>query len=189
MVLAPRQLAVAVLFLPGSLSLTNPRCQLQRRRHLASTASGPPRPLLALETAPSSHHGQASDNADADSKPDAIAEQEKKFKIVACTSTACSKKRQSLGLDPLSTFGALYSRAAATGVRVEEGPCIGSCKRAPCAAVEHDEYFGSVALEGMTSEEFESDAFLNIVTEEDADRVWSCVENAVKIMAAAEEDD
>ncbi|VEU43176.1 unnamed protein product [Pseudo-nitzschia multistriata] len=152
MVLPPRQLAVAVLFLPGSLSLTNPRCH-QRRRQLASTASGPPRPLLALETAPSSHHGQASDNADADSKPDAIAEQEKKFKIVAC-----SKKRQSLGLDPLSTFGALYSRAAATGVRVEEGPCIGSCKRAPCAAVEHDEYFGSVALEGMTSEEFESDA-------------------------------
>ena len=30
---------------------------------------------------------------------------------------------------------------------------------------------------------------ISIVTEEDADRVWSCVENAVKIMAAAEEDD
>jgi hypothetical protein len=29
----------------------------------------------------------------------------------------------------------------------------------------------------------------SIVTEEDADRVWSCVENAVKMMVEAEDDD
>ena len=29
----------------------------------------------------------------------------------------------------------------------------------------------------------------SIVTEEDADRVWSCVENAVQVMAEAEEDE
>jgi hypothetical protein len=29
----------------------------------------------------------------------------------------------------------------------------------------------------------------SIVTEEDADRVWSCVENAVQLMAEAEEDE
>ncbi len=28
----------------------------------------------------------------------------------------------------------------------------------------------------------------SIVTEEDADRVWSCVENAVRVMAEAEEE-
>lgn len=94
-------------------------------------------------------------------------------------------------MDSLSTFGAMYARASehSSRVRVEEGTCIGSCKRAPCVAVEHDDYFGTVALDGMTSEEFSSDAFLNIVTEEDADRVWSCVENAVKLMAEAEEDE
>ena len=29
----------------------------------------------------------------------------------------------------------------------------------------------------------------SIVTEEDADRVWSCVENAVQMMVEAEDDD
>lgn len=118
-----------------------------------------------------------------------IAEQEEKFKIVTCMSTACSRKRESLGMDNLCTFGAMYSRASSSRVEVEEGPCIGSCKKAPCVSIEHEDFFGNVALEGMTADEFASDAFLNIVTEEDADRVWSSVENAVQVMAEAEEDE
>mmetsp|Transcript_15996 Transcript_15996/g.40124 ORF Transcript_15996/g.40124 Transcript_15996/m.40124 type:complete len:181 (-) Transcript_15996:327-869(-) len=119
---------------------------------------------------------------------ESISEQEEKFKIVTCMSTACSQRRKSLGMDSLSTFGAMFSRASASGVKVEEGPCIGFCKKGPCVAIEHEDFFGSVALEGMTADEFASDAFLNIVTEEDADRVWSCVENAVRVMAEAEEE-
>lgn len=80
-----------------------------------------------------------------------------KFKIVACMSTSCSKRRKDLGMDSLATFGAFYSRAQngnAPSVRVEEGPCLGSCKMAPCVAVEHDDFDGSVSLEGMSDSEF-----------------------------------
>ena len=89
-----------------------------------------------------------------------IAEQEEKFKIVTCMSTACSRKRAALGMDNLCTFGAMYSRASASRVQVEEGPCIGSCKKAPCVTIEHEDFFGSVALEGMTADEFASDAYV-----------------------------
>ena len=91
---------------------------------------------------------------------DAIAEQEEKFKIITCMSTACSRKRVSMGMDNLCTFGAMYSRASASRVQVEEGPCVGSCKKAPCVTVEHEDFFGSVALEGMTADEFASDAYV-----------------------------
>jgi len=92
-------------------------------------------------------------------------------------------------MDSLCTFGAMYTRASNSKVDVEEGPCIGSCKKAPCVSIEHEDFFGTVALEGMAADEFASDAFLNVVTEEDADRVWSCVENAVRVMAEAEEEE
>lgn len=87
-----------------------------------------------------------------------VAEEEKNFKIVTCMSTSCSQKRKSLGLDSLSTFGGMYSRAASTSVQVEEGPCLGSCKKAPCIAIEHEDFVGSVSLEGMTDDEFSSKA-------------------------------
>ena len=81
-----------------------------------------------------------------------------KFKIVTCMSTSCCKKRQSLGMDVLSTFGAMYSRSSGSdndlAIRVEEGPCLGSCAMAPCVGVEHDDFVGAVALDGMTDEEF-----------------------------------
>ena len=89
---------------------------------------------------------------------ESIAEQEEKFKIVTCMSTACSRRRKSLGMDSLSTFGAMYLRASDSRVKVEEGPCIGSCKKAPCVAIEHEDFFGTVALEGMAADEFASDA-------------------------------
>lgn len=82
-----------------------------------------------------------------------------KFKVVTCMSTSCSQKRKTLGMDSLATFGALYSRAkdgCFPTVQVEEGPCLGSCKNAPCVAIEHDDFVGSVSLEGMDDDEFSS---------------------------------
>lgn len=88
-----------------------------------------------------------------------------KFKIVTCMSTSCCRRRKNLGLDSLATFSDLYtlsSKATArssTGsaepiIMVEEGPCLGACKMAPCVAIEHEDFVGSVALEGMTDREF-----------------------------------
>lgn len=73
-------------------------------------------------------------------------------------STSCCKKRKDLGLDSLATFAAFYSRSKGGGeeptIVVEEGPCLGVCKKAPCVAVEHEDFVGSVSLEGMTDGEF-----------------------------------
>jgi hypothetical protein len=76
-------------------------------------------------------------------------------------STSCSKKRIDLGLDSLSTFGAFYARSKQGSegggelfIPVEEGPCMGACKMAPCVAVEHEDFVGRVSLEGMTDSEF-----------------------------------
>jgi hypothetical protein len=85
---------------------------------------------------------------------DGVDSQAKKFKIITCMSTSCCQKRKSLGMDSLSTFGAMFSRAQSSKVQVEEGPCLGSCKRAPCIGIEHEDFIGSVALDGMTDDEF-----------------------------------
>ena len=114
----------------------------------------------------------------------------RKFKIVTCSSTACSKKRTVLGLDEFSTFAAFWSRSqerTSLTVQVEESSCLGSCKQAPCVGILHEDFEGAVALEGMDQTEFNAKVFQRIVTEDDADRVWSSVENA--IMAMAEEGD
>jgi NADH:ubiquinone oxidoreductase subunit E len=85
-------------------------------------------------------------------------QQESKFKILTCTSTACCQKRSALGMESLATFVALFARARSTQIQVEEGPCLGSCKLAPCVGVEHEDYVGCVALEGMTNQEFTAKA-------------------------------
>ena len=72
---------------------------------------------------------------------------------------------------------------------VEESSCLGRCKFAPCVGIEHEEYEGTVSLEGMTSTEFTNRVFQNVCWEEDADRVWDSVENAIRIMAADEEEE
>jgi NADH:ubiquinone oxidoreductase subunit E len=82
-----------------------------------------------------------------------------KFKIMTCTSTACAKRRQREGMDELATFSAFFSRiqdSRIPQVKVEEGPCLGSCKLAPCVAIEHEDYEGIVALEGMSQSEFDA---------------------------------
>jgi hypothetical protein len=80
-----------------------------------------------------------------------------KFKILTCSSTSCAQKRQSCGLDEFATFGAFYSRiqnGRVPDVQLEESPCLGSCKMSPCVAIQHDDFEGNVALEGMTGNEF-----------------------------------
>ena len=73
--------------------------------------------------------------------------------IHVCASTSCSKKRKILGMDEFATFGAMYERAGSTGVSVEESTCLGSCKLAPCVAIQHEDYMGNIGLEGMTENE------------------------------------
>mmetsp|Transcript_31803 Transcript_31803/g.93393 ORF Transcript_31803/g.93393 Transcript_31803/m.93393 type:complete len:174 (+) Transcript_31803:119-640(+) len=80
------------------------------------------------------------------------------FKILTCTSKACSQKRQVLQMDQYATFAALYSRKEEAGdpyslVDVVEVPCLGRCKLAPCVAVEHEDYVGTIGLIGMTDAE------------------------------------
>jgi hypothetical protein len=87
-----------------------------------------------------------------------VSEQESKFKILTCMSTACCRKRTLLGTEPLETFVALFARATCTHIQVEESPCLGSCQLAPCVGVEHEDYVGRVALEGMTNDEFAAKA-------------------------------
>lgn len=114
-----------------------------------------------------------------------------KFAIRTCSSTACSTRRRQLGQDEYSTFSALWVRARdrAPTVRVEEGSCLGACADAPCVAIEHDEYDGTVSLEGMTPNEFARRVFVDVQTETDADRIWSCVEHAIYVMALNDGDD
>ena len=86
------------------------------------------------------------------------------FKILTCTSKACSQKRQVLQMDQYATFAALYKRKEEAGdpyslVDVEESPCLGRCKLAPCVAVEHEDYVGTVGLVGMTDSELNDRVF------------------------------
>jgi len=109
-----------------------------------------------------------------------------KFKILACSSTSCTKMRRSVGIDEFATFGLLWDRkmeAKAGNVQVEESSCLGSCKMAPCVAVEHEDFVGSVSLDGMTPAEFNARTFHRVMNEDDADRIWQSVEGAIRIMA------
>mmetsp|Transcript_29975 Transcript_29975/g.64196 ORF Transcript_29975/g.64196 Transcript_29975/m.64196 type:complete len:195 (-) Transcript_29975:377-961(-) len=177
------------LFVPESVSLTSKRFERRgcERLQCGRLSNGRiPSPLKATAANENEYRATAPQSCLSEEN---IADEEEKFKISTCMSTACSKKRKSLGMDSLSTFGAMYSRASSSRVQVQEGPCVGSCNKAPCVSIEHEDFFGNVALEGMTADEFSADAFLNIITEEDADRVWSSVENAVKVMAEAEDEE
>jgi hypothetical protein len=57
---------------------------------------------------------------------------------------------------------------------------------APCVAIEHEDYEGTVALQGMTESEFSDRVFHNILTEQDAARVWNSLENAILVMSQEE---
>ncbi len=115
-----------------------------------------------------------------------------KFKIVTCSAASCANKRSALCMDPYSTFSALYTRIRDSdfpNVQIEETSCLGRCRFAPCVAVEHDDFDGTVALEGMTWSEFNARVFDEIITDEDADHVWACVDNAIRTMEQEDLDD
>ena len=111
------------------------------------------------------------------------------FTIKVCTSTSCSKKLQQLGLDRYQVLGDLYEKARIDNVEedliIEDGGCRGgkNCKLGPCVAIFHEDFDGSVALEGMGQAEFNERVFHGVSRQDDVDRVWGCVANAIEIMA------
>mmetsp|Transcript_12859 Transcript_12859/g.19519 ORF Transcript_12859/g.19519 Transcript_12859/m.19519 type:complete len:178 (-) Transcript_12859:168-701(-) len=105
-----------------------------------------------------------------------------KFKVMVCGSTSCSKQRRIMRVDEYATYGGILSRKGDSEVQVEDAGCLGSCKKAPCVAIMHEDFSGYVSLEGMTDAEFSDRRFHKIKYEEDMDRVWDSVENAVRVM-------
>jgi hypothetical protein len=71
-------------------------------------------------------------------------------------------------------------------IEIQESPCLGSCAYAPCVGIEHDDYEGPVALEGMYEDEFRSRTFRNILLHVDVERLWSIVLQSVRTEAAAD---
>ena len=107
----------------------------------------------------------------------------RQFTMLVCAASACARKRQTLGLDEYATLAALCDR----GVAVEETrSCLGGCQLGPCVSVEHEDFEGPVALEGMRPQEFRDRVFHGVATDDDADRVWSCVERGVEFMVHEE---
>jgi len=77
--------------------------------------------------------------------------------IQVCTSSTCSNKRRALGHDDgflITDFYEKVNNVGAHGITIEESNCLGQCKKGPCVSVNHEDYEGSVALEGMTPMEF-----------------------------------
>lgn len=114
------------------------------------------------------------------------------FTIQTCSATSCARRRKSFGLGSFATFEALWAakeEAGASPVTVEECSCLGNCKRGPNVAIQHEDFLGRVGLEGMTDVEFQSNTFQRVVTQDDVDRVWGSVENAIRIFMAEEEEE
>jgi len=121
------------------------------------------------------------------------------FTIKTCSSTTCAKRsKETYGLDDYALFSGLYVRkeeasngdGSCQSVKVEEASCMGRCQFAPCVAIEHDDYEGYIGLEeGMVGTELQYRVFENIVTEDDLDRVWGSVENAIRVMGEEEDFD
>ncbi len=66
---------------------------------------------------------------------------------------------------------------------------MGRCQFGPCVGIEHEDYDGWVGVEGMAEHELSHRVFENVVTEDDLDRVWSSVENAIRVMSDEDYDD
>lgn len=112
------------------------------------------------------------------------------FSILVCSSTTCSKRSSTCGLQEYEVLSGLYERkegAGASAVTVKESGCLGRCGSGPCIGVEHEDFFGNVALDGMKPNEFNDCVFHRVVSETDMDRVWTTVENAIIIMSEEEE--
>jgi hypothetical protein len=110
------------------------------------------------------------------------------FKLLICSASSCAAQRQALQLEEYATFSAFWERIDDVGLLdqfvMEETSCLGACTKAPCVAVEHADYDGTVALDGMDPLEFADRVFHVVV---DVDRVWSIVRNAIRVMAAEQD--
>ena len=110
------------------------------------------------------------------------------FSIQVCTSTNCCRKMNQLGLDQYHILGEIYEKARLANIEkdmiVEDGGCRGgkNCRLGPCVAVMHEDFVGSVALEGMVQSEFNERVFHGVATQDDVERVWSCITNAIELM-------
>lgn len=150
----------------------------------------PGRPLNPVRTSNAASLLRAADEASErqSTKPSLDPEIAAQFTIQVCTSSSCTRKLQDVGLDQYDVLGEIYAQAQSANVEkimiIEDGGCQGgrNCKMGPCVAVMHEDFEGNVALEGMRSTEFRESVFHNVLTGEDAARVWSCMENAVSLM-------
>ena len=174
---------VAATFVLLSILLVIANQQL-RSCHAFHALQAPYHKQLALSTtAGGDHEATLSSNKQLDRR---TAQQ---FTIKVCTSTSCSKKLQQLGLDRYQILGDLYEKARIDNVEedliIEDGGCRGgkNCKLGPCVAIFHEDFDGSVALEGMGQTEFNERVFHGVSRQDDVDRVWGCVANAIDIMA------
>ena len=114
------------------------------------------------------------------------------FSVKVCVSSSCTTRLAAQGVDQYAILGEVYERAKQSKVDgcmvIEDGTCNGgkNCKLGPCVSVYHDDFDGSVALEGMKNAEFEQRVFHSINSSSDVDRVWDCVTNAVTLMSDEE---
>ena len=82
------------------------------------------------------------------------------FTIQVCTSTSCTKKLKQVGLDQYHVLGEIYAHAQTANLEtcmvIEDGGCNGgkNCQMGPCVSIQHEDFVGNVALEGMNSNEF-----------------------------------
>ena len=109
------------------------------------------------------------------------------FTIKVCTSTSCTNKLKQAGIqDEFFTLGEVYAQAQHAKLErclvIEDSGCQGNCRAGPCVSILHEDYDGNIGLEGMNTNEQFQRVFMNVVTSEDAGRVWSCVENAITQM-------
>lgn len=111
------------------------------------------------------------------------------FTMTVCTSTSCSRKLKDQGLDRYHVLGEIYALAQEANVNecviIEDGACLGgkNCKLGPCVAISHEDFVGNVALEGMNSGEMQARVFHGVSSTGQTQRVWSCMENAINLMA------
>jgi hypothetical protein len=111
-------------------------------------------PCKKYATAFNSNQGDAYENFLVDAS---LSDISSKFTVKVCTSSTCSNRRRSLGQEDSFFITNLCERREYSGLKglnIEETNCLGQCKKGPCVAVEHDDYEGSVALEGMLPMEF-----------------------------------
>ena len=120
----------------------------------------------------------------------------RQFKIVTCSASSCAAMRKKLSLEEYATYTLLYERLLEhqllNVIPIAETSCLGSCAMAPCVAMEHEEYDGTVALIGMNPSEFQMRTFHQVIQEEDAQRIWNIIISSIKTIATpneVEEDD